>query len=146
MLPESLEIVAEESFLDHLSLIILHQELHDFISVAHAESLRLLQRMHEVEVEGLTRISDESVGYWVVLVMESQTPWCLFTFALEADSRVELHSNWKIPLQSFLVVFEPHLLVVVDAVLGCVLIEQRLDIHQNVKQIVFPRRHDLQGI
>ena len=146
MLPESLEIVAEESFLDHLSLIILHQELHDFISVAHAESLRLLQRMHEVEVEGLTRISDESVGYWVVLVMESQTPWRLFTFAFEADSRVELHSNWKIPFQSFLVVFEPHLLVVVDAVLGCVLIEQRLDIHQNVKQIVFPRRHDLQGI
>jgi hypothetical protein len=30
--------------------------------------------------------------------MESQTPWRLFTFALKADGRVELHSNWKIPL------------------------------------------------
>ena len=143
MLPESLEIVAEKTFLNHFGLIVFHEELHDFIGITHAKRLRLLQRVHEVKVEGLPCIANEGVGHWVVLVMESKTPWRLFTFLLEADRRVELNSNREVPLQGFLVVFEPHLLVVVDAILGCILIEERFHIHQNVEQIVFARGHDL---
>ena len=70
VLPESLIVVAAKTILNHLGLVLLHQELHDLVGVAHAQSLRLLQRVHEVEVEGLARIHDPRVWCWVVLVVE----------------------------------------------------------------------------
>ena len=39
MLPESLVVVAEKTILNHLLLVTLHEELHDFVCIAHPQRL-----------------------------------------------------------------------------------------------------------
>ena len=58
VLPEGLEIVAEQSIFDHFCLIALPEELHDFISITHSQSLRFFQRVHEVEMKSLASIAN----------------------------------------------------------------------------------------
>ena len=114
VLPERLEVVAEQSIFHHLCLVLLVEELHDFVRVAHLQSLRLLERVHEVKVKCLASVAYESVRDRVILVVESQAPWGLLALALQADCRIELDTDWQVPLERLLVVFEPHGLVVVD--------------------------------
>ena len=114
VLPERLEVVAEKSIFHHLCLVLLVEELHDFVRVAHFQRLRLLERVHEVKVKCLASVAYESVRNRVILVVESQAPWGLLALALKADRRIELDTDGQVPLERLLVVVEPHGLVVVD--------------------------------
>ena len=76
MLPESLKVLAEKPVFHHLCLVLLVQELHDLVCVAHLQRLRLLQRVHEIKVKCLASVAYESVRDRVILVVESQAPWC----------------------------------------------------------------------
>ena len=93
VLPESLVVIPEEPVLDHLLFVGLPQELQDLVRVTHAQCLRLLERVHEVEVEGLARVPDQRVRRRVVLVVEGQAPGRLLCLALEADCGVELNAE-----------------------------------------------------
>ena len=143
MLVESLVVIAEKTILNHFLLVALPEELHNFVCVAHPQRLRLLQRVHKVEMKSLTRVPDQSVGRRVVLVMKSETPGSLLRLPRQTNSRVKLDTNRQVPLKCLLIVLEPHLFVVIHLVLGGVLVEKRLHIHQDVEQVVFPRSHDL---
>eukprot|EP00353_Schmidingerella_taraikaensis_P007349 CAMPEP_0185585554 /NCGR_PEP_ID=MMETSP0434-20130131/39384_1 /TAXON_ID=626734 ORGANISM="Favella taraikaensis, Strain Fe Narragansett Bay" /NCGR_SAMPLE_ID=MMETSP0434 /ASSEMBLY_ACC=CAM_ASM_000379 /LENGTH=48 /DNA_ID= /DNA_START= /DNA_END= /DNA_ORIENTATION= len=48
MLPKNVILVLEEAILNHLGLILAHEELLDLVSIAHPHSLRLFERVHEV--------------------------------------------------------------------------------------------------
>lgn len=124
VLPEGLVIVSEESVLNHLLLVALHQKLHDFVGVAHPQCLRLFESVHEVEVERLVRISNQRVRRRVVLVVERQAPGCLFRLAGQAHSCVKLSPNRQVPLQRPLVELKPHFFVVINLVLGRELVEK----------------------
>ena len=143
MLPKGLVIVAEQAFLNHLLFISLHQELHDLISVTHAQCLWFFERVHKVEMEGLSRVSNKCVWNRVILIVKSETPWSLLALAFKSNSSVELHTNRQVPLERLLVILKPHFLVVVDQVLRRVLVEKRFDVHQNIEQVVLARRHNL---
>lgn len=101
--------------------------------------------MHEIEVEGFVSVSDQRVWSWIILVVEGEAPGCLLRLAGQTHGRIELCSNGKVPLERPLVIFEPHLFVVVNLVLWRELVEKRLHIHEDVEQIVLTRRHDLEN-
>ena len=114
VLPERLKVVAEKSIFHHLCLVLLVEELHDFVRVTHLQRLRLLERVHEIKVKCLTSVAYKSVRDRVILVVESQAPRGLLALALQADRRIELDTDGQVPLERLLVVVEPHGLVVVD--------------------------------
>uniref|UniRef100_A0A7S3MT62 Uncharacterized protein n=1 Tax=Favella ehrenbergii TaxID=182087 RepID=A0A7S3MT62_9SPIT len=124
MLPKNVILVLEEAILDHLGLILAHEELLDLVSIAHPHSLRLFERVHEVQMGGLARIADHRVGRGVVFVVKAEAPRRLIAFFLQAHRRVELDPDRHIPFQRCRVVIEPPVAIVLDLVLGCVLVEQ----------------------
>ena len=143
MLPKDVVFVLEKAVLDHLGLVLAHQKLLNLVCVPHAHRLGLLQRVHEVEVGGLSHIADHRVWLRIVFVVEAQAPGCLIAFLLKADRCVELHPDGDVPLERLRVVVEPPASVVLYLVLRCVLIKERLYVGQDVEKVVFSRCHDL---
>ena len=97
-------------------------------------------------VESLASVPDQRIWHRVVFVVKCQAPWGFLAFTLEADGRVELYPDWQVPLERPLIVLEPHGLVIVDKVRRGILVEQTLDVHQDVKEIVLPRCHNLNKV
>ena len=143
VLPESLKVLTKQAVLHHFCLVVPDQKLHDLVCIAHAQGVRLLERMHEIVVESLARVPDQCVGHRVVFIVKCEAPWRLLAFAFEADGRVELDPDGQVPLEWSLVVLEPHGLVIVDEVRRGILVEQTFDVHQNVEQVVLTWCHDL---
>ena len=84
-------------------------------------------------MEGLARIHNQCVRGGVILVVECEAPGRLLSLALKAHGCIELHPNGQVPLNGSLVVLKPHLLVVVDKVLRCILVKQLFHVHQDVE-------------
>ena len=97
-----------------------------------------------MEPEEVNSFQPQHLLLWESSVVECEAPWQVLLLVDQSNQCVELDADGHVPLQGRVVELKPHLVIGVNLVARPVRVEEGFNLRQNVEEVIFSRRHDLE--